>query len=190
VDAAWRCRAFIRELSAAPTEYPVSTREHFRRLRGDVDPDHIDEWIDVHLIADLTEKVYGLLWFPSIVFVLLLAGRNQWTDAWPTSYPLLFILMLNFLLALSSVIILQKAAVKAKRAAEDSLDAKLKNARAAAAVSKAANESDQLEKLLEEIRALRRGAFVRLRDNPILGALLMPSFGLVLIQLLTWLGSR
>ena len=48
----------------------------------------------------------------------------------------------------------------------------------------------QGKKLLEEMRELRSGAFVPMWENPIVGAILVPSGGTVLIEILTQLFSR
>src|SRR5215471_17271725 len=96
----------------------------------------------------------------------------------------------NFLLAVTSVSILQNAARKAKRDAEATLEAKVKRLQAITAESQAKNNANQAEKLLEEIRHLRRGAFVPIWENPILGAILLPSSGTAVFQMLFWLMGR
>ena len=115
IDAARLCRWFIQCLSEAPTEYTPATTDHFSRLRGDVDRRYLDEWIDLQLIADLTERVGRLVYYPSIVFFLLLLARNEWWDHWPWPWVLITIFVCNFPLAATSVVILQNAARKAKR---------------------------------------------------------------------------
>jgi hypothetical protein len=190
IDAALRCRRFINELSAAPTDYPETTRAYFKGRRGDVGDEYLDEWIDTNLIADLTERVGGLLWFPSIVFLLMLASRNQWTDYWPTSNGLLIILVLNFVIAIASVVILQRTARKAKSQAEESLYAKVKKAQAAIAPTPQDNDAAQAEKLLDEIRNLRRGAFVGFWENPAVGALFLAPGGTAILALLQYLATR
>ena len=97
---------------------------------------------------------------------------------------------LNFCITLASVVILQRAARSAKRAAEDRLTAKVKRLQANIATSPAKNDADQAEKLLEEIRNIRRGAFVPLQENPVLGALMVGPGGLTLLQMLIWFMGR
>jgi hypothetical protein len=190
IDAALRCRRFINALAAAPTEYPATTLAFFKGQRGDVSPQYLDEWIDTQLIADLTEGVGALLWFPGIVFLLMLAALNQWTDNWTAPNGLVIILCLNFLLSIASIVILQRAAVRAKEQAEESLYAKVKRAQAIAAPSPQSNDAAQAEKLLDEIRNLRRGAFRGFWENPVVGAILLPSGGTAFLQLVMWLAGR
>ena len=158
IDAALRCRRFINALAALPTHYPSTTMAYFRSQRGDLGEEYLEEWIDIQLIADLTERVGRLLWFPGIVFFMMLASLNSWTDHWPMSKGLMLILVTNLGLSIASVVILQRAAQAARSNAESSLAAKLKRAEAVAAPSSEANDARQAEKLLEEIpHAASRG---------------------------------
>ena len=181
-DAASRCRMFIERLSEQPTRYPNATHRHFRHQLGRIDAHYIDEWIDVQLIADLTEKVGRLVYYPAGLLVLLILARNSWWDRWPWPVVLVVSFSLNFMVALASVVILQRAAKRAKAVAENSLAAKVKRLQAQASPSAAQNNASQAEKLLDEIRTLRRGAFVPFWENPVVGAVFVSSGGTTLIQ--------
>ena len=190
IDAARLCSWFIQHLCEAPTRYPPASSRHFARLRGNVDKEFLDEWIDLQLIAELTERVGRLVYYPSFVYLLLLVARNDWWDHWTWPIPLVIIFICNLVLALASVIILQRSARKAKQAAEATLEAKIKQLQAANAPSKSASDATQAERLLDEIRNLRRGAFAPFWENPVLGAVLVPSGGTALLQLLIWFMGR
>jgi len=94
------------------------------------------------------------------------------------------------LLALASAIILQRAAKNAKREAEQSLMAKVKLLQARTAPSAEQNQADQAKQLLDEIRELRRGAFVPFWQNPIVSALSVSSGSMTLLQVLIWFMGR
>ena len=113
-------------------------------------------------------------------------ARNEWWDRWPWPWTYITISVINLVLAAASIIILQNAARKAKNEAEATLAAKVKRLQAATAESEVKNNTNQAERLLEEIRSLRRGAFVPFWENPVLGAVLLPSSGLALLQMLIW----
>ena len=66
----------------------------------------------------------------------------------------------------------------------------MKRLQATTAESPAKNNANQAEKLLEEIRRLRRGAFVPFWENPVLGAVLLPSGGTAVFQMLVWFMGR
>jgi hypothetical protein len=183
VDAAYLCRGFIEQLSAAPTLYPKATRIHFSRQMGRIDDEYLDEWIDLQLIAELTEQVGKLVYYPAGLIFLLLLARNSWWDCWSWPVSLLFVFALNFILALVSVIVLQSAAGEAKRKAEESMKAKIKKLQAQTAPTVTENNKSQAEKLLDEIVNLDRGAFVPFWRNPVVGAIFLSSGGTTILQL-------
>jgi hypothetical protein len=194
MDATRLCRWLIERLSEAPTRYPEATREHFQQLRGGLrNPDILNEWLDLQLIAELTERIGRLIYYPFIVFFVLLLARNNWWDRWPWSVPLLVIFALNLAFAAGSGIILQRSARRARDLGLASLEEKLNRLRGAGARTdkeKEQHEVSQAEKLLDEIRNLRAGAFGSFWENPILGALLVPSGGTAAIEILSYLMGR
>jgi hypothetical protein len=193
MDSARLCRWFIEHLSEAPTRYPKSTREFFSALRGGTPGHLLDEWIDLRLIAELTERVGRLIYFPFIVFFILLLSRNHWWDLWPWSVTLVVIFTLNLALAAAGLIILQRSAQRARAIAVDRLRTKVDLLREAAAVTepqKAEKALGQAEKLLEEIQQLDSGAFGGFWDNPLIGALLVPSGGTAIVELIQYFIAR
>lgn len=190
IDTALRCRDFIVAIAHRPTRYPESTRQHFSKLRATSDTGLLDEWIDVQIIADLTERIGSVLWFPSIIFLMQLLARTQWWDRWQWTTSLVVITVTNFLAVMLCILIVQHAARDAKQEAERVLANKVHQARAAAAPSAAVHSANQAEQLLDEIRDVNRGAFVGFWQNPVVGALLVPSGGTVLVELSVWLLGR
>lgn len=191
IGAATRMRQFILSLSSGSTDYSESTRAHFQSLRGDiVRKEYLDEWIDTQLIADMTEKVGRLFWLPGIAFLLMVSSLIDWTDNWPSSTALNVLLVMNFCLSVSSVVILQLAARNAKLKSVESLSAKVKKAQAKTAVSVEHNDAAQAEKLLYEIQSTRRGAFSGFWESPVAGALLLAPGGTALIHVVLWLVQR
>ena len=125
-----------------------------------------------------------MVWYPAIVFLVMLVSRHNWWDNWSWPVPLLLVFVLNLSFALAGVLILQRAALRAKAVSESNLEEKIRALEGVVAASPARNDANQARALLEEIRALRRGAFVPLWESPVLGALLVPSGGTVLLELL------
>jgi hypothetical protein len=190
IDAARLCREFIEKLSASGTRYPEATRRHFSQQLGGIDEDYLDEWIDLQLIADLTERVGRLVYYPAILIFLLLLSRYNWWDCWTWPTYTILIFVFNFVLSLASVVILQRSAKEAKAKAEKSLEAKVKRAQARSAPTAAQNTTDQAQQLLEEIRGLNRGAFVPFWENPVVGAVFGASGGTTILQLVFWLTAQ
>ena len=88
-----------------------------------------------------------------------------------------------------------QAAKTAKREAERSLaerslSEKVKRLQAEAAPSVAQNSAAQAEKLLDEIRNLKHGAFVPFWENPVVGAIFLSSGGTTLLQVVVWFMAR
>jgi hypothetical protein len=190
VDKAVLCRRFIKELSAAPTRYPMTTCRHFARQKGRINDEYLDEWIDLQLIAELTERVGRMIYYPTILVLLLVMARNSWWDSWPWPMIVVAIFGCNFGLALTSLVILQRAAKSAKSSAEQSLAEKVRQLKARNEPSAAANDAAREEELLEEVQSLNRGAFVPFWENPVVGAIFLSSGGTTALQLLIWFMAR
>jgi hypothetical protein len=137
------------------------------------------------LIEQLTERVGRLVYCPFIVFFILLVSRNNWLDRWPWPPGLIIIFSLNLALAAASMLILQNAALKARVIGLEHMRAKVEAAEQNAAPSPEANQAAVARKLLEELQSLDKGAFAPLWQNPLIGAILIPSGGSVLIQVLS-----
>jgi len=189
-DAALLCRRFIQELSVGPTKYPEATYQHFSQTVGEVKQENLDEWIDLQIIAEVTERVARLVYYPCWLLFALVLARNGWWDtlSWPTA--LIVVFALNLILAMASAVTLQRAARKAKRAAEHSLEKKVRLLESRTAPSPEKNQVDQTAKLLEQIRDLKRGAFVPFWQNPVVGAISLSSGSMTLIQMVIWLMGR
>lgn len=190
IDTVIRCRKFILKLGTAPTEYPEAVRRHFARLNGDVDEFYLDEWIDIQLIAELTEQIGGVVYHPFLVFCFLLIARNESWAWWSWPLWLVVIFGFNLLLAVACVLILQFAADRAKQLAVANLQAKVKRLQSLAAPNKTQSNADQAKRLLDEISQIRRGAFAHVWQSPLLGAILLPSSGLTIVQALIWVINR
>jgi len=189
VDAACLCRWFIQRLTEGPTQYPEATLKHFSDLRGRIDRDALAEFIDVKIIAEITERVGAMLYFPAVILFLMILAHNNFTFVWPWRPSWVVVVVCHFAVALLSVVILQNAAKRARDASVSSLEAKLQQSRVAHAATERERSTlalDEGEKLLEEMRSLRSGAFVGFAGNPVIGALLVPSGGTVLLQLICY----
>jgi hypothetical protein len=184
IDAAQNCAWVIRQLSRAPTRYPKATVDHFKQQRSVEDGSLVEEWIDLQLIADLTESVGRLVYWPFLAVLLMFVARNPWWDRWTWHWPLLTLFAINMGLAAASSLILQRSALKARETGVKHLQEKVNQKQRQAAASVVEHESNQATQLLDEINALRRGAFAPLSKNPLVGALLANSSGLVVMQVL------
>jgi hypothetical protein len=190
IDAAFLCRWFILRISQGPTLYSLATRQHFSRQRGQVPYHVLSEWIDVSVIAHIAERVGMLIYFPAVLFLLIILANNSlfYYFPWPPTYYVLA--TCNLAVAAASIVILQQAARKARDQSLQVLQEKLNQLKAGAAISEAQKKQHDIketEELLDEIRSLRKGAFGGFWGNPVVGALLVPSSGTALIEILRYL---
>jgi hypothetical protein len=190
VDAAFLCHWFIEWISQGPTNYSPATRLHFSRKRGQVPFHVLSEWIDVSVIAEITERVGNAVYFPACVFLLMLLANNNLFYYFPWSPVHYGMCIANIFLAAASIFILQRAARQARAQSLKVLEQKISQLKSSAAVTEAERKQfdiKETEDLLAEIRDLRKGAFRGFWDNPLLGALLVPSGGTALIEILKYL---
>ena len=143
------------------------------------------EWIDMQLIAELTRRVGQLVYFPFIVFFVLIVSRNNVFDRWSWPVSLVVIFSLNLSLCVASMVILRNAALKARDTSLENLRARVAAVQQEAAANPKANQAAVGQRLLKELETLDKGAFAPLWDNPLVGAILIPSGGSVLIEVLS-----
>jgi len=183
IDISRLCAWFIDCFSRGRTLYPKSTLEYFSRLNGGMNPNLLPEWIDLRLIADLTETVGKLIYFPFIILFLLLLARNSWWDRWSWSWGLLVFFSLNLALAVISVVVVQRAAHRAKRSRLATLEAQLNQLQVTSSGGEKEERAIALgKKLIKDVQQLKTGAFADFWENPIIGALLVPSGGTVIVE--------
>lgn len=182
VDSARLTVWFTRRLCTGDTTYPKETLAHFARKWSIEDRSLLDEWIDMQLIADLTERAGRLVYFPFIAMLLMMLARSPWWDRWSWPWPLLVIVCLNLGFAAASAIMLRRSAKRARQTSIQNLSEKV-NAARRNVVPIAEHHTSQAQRLLDEVKNLRRGAFAPLSESPLLGAILLNSSGAVLIQL-------
>jgi hypothetical protein len=188
IDASFLCVQTIEKLSHV--SYPEPTRDYFSKLRGGIDSNYLTEWITLQLVADLTERVGRLVYCPFIVFSVLLLARSTFWDNWPWPPWLVILFIINLVWSSVCVVVLQKAARKAKARAEESLEARVKALQASVAPTPAQNNASQAEDLLSDLRRIRRGAFVPFWQNPVVGAILLAPGSTVILELFLWMANR
>jgi|GEM_PF-992702 len=178
VDNAHLCHNLIKALSAKPSRWhrkakDLASKEH------QVPPECLNDWLDIKLVAKLTDTLQKLTWGPVVCIILLAVARNQVIDDWdmPWTLALLFIALLAYLI--SAEVMLQLAATKARKKAIDSLTKKISKERN----KKAPNDNiiKRIEAEIERIEALREGAFRPWYEWPLLQA--YGSLGSILLAL-------
>jgi hypothetical protein len=172
VDATRLCSRFVHNLSQGPTIYPQAT---LRKFCGGIEPaadDDLEEWLDMHIIAARSAEVSKLIYYPFITLALVIAARARYWDDWQWQPLLILAFLLNAAWAVSSAIVLQRSARRAKARALESIRQKLCRP---SEVSEP--RIKRFKKIQEDISAMNSGAFAGYLNNPILGALSLPVAG-------------
>ena len=86
-------------------------------------------------------------------------------------------------LCTASIFIRRKAALRAREAGLENLRAKEETAEQEASPNPEASQAAAGHRLLEELQSLDKGALAPLWETPLIGAILIPSGGMVLIEL-------
>ena len=131
------------------------------------------DYLDIDLIAQRTEVVGGLIYYPFVITSLLILSRASIFDYW--TWPLALILLIGFNVAYATF-----SAVYLRRTAELARTQALKrlNDRLMAYVAAGEGQCSDAEIIRETIKLIRaenRGAFAAVSQRPLLRALLLPS---------------
>jgi hypothetical protein len=166
------------------TIWPTSTIPDFE-ANPEMDAADFAGLIDVRFIAQLTETVGKLIYYPFIILLVAIAARNRYFDNWNLSLSLIIVYAVPSIFMVCCAIGLQHCARRARQTALNNLRRKLFTAR----FGKTQNRSRaiKIKYMIEEIRSLRQGAFRPFMENPVVRAILIPSGGAGLLTLLRFL---
>jgi hypothetical protein len=185
VDATRLCARFI-EVLKKPTDWSdilekLSDEEklgldesQLGRMKGD-----FDEWLDIKLIAFRTEAVGKLIRYPFIVLLIMLASRSRFFDNWNWSVGLVLTLAIYTTFALYCAVKMRRSAEKARNQAMGRLQTNLVGIEGQDKV-----RAEKIRTMLAEIASIKQGAFSPFSENPVVGAILIPSGGMTLLALL------
>jgi hypothetical protein len=185
-DATWLCALFVRLLQAERSHWPKPTRDEFADARGMLtNPDDVAEWIDIKIIARLTDIVGKLIYRPFILLFVLVAARNPWFAHWDWPLPLILVLSTSSLYVLYSGHVLRTTAERGRQRALTFLQERLSKA----LLRNDEKCSDQIRLIIEDVKSIQERAFAPWSQRPVLRAVLIPFGGTGLLQLLQYLAT-
>jgi hypothetical protein len=185
VDEIRLCDKLARGLArASVTAWPPATREQFRR-ELEVPDEVLAAWIDTRLIAEWTRVMTPLVYWPSVVIVLLMIARSSLLDAWDLPFGLVLVFVLSGSYAVGCAFTLRRVAERARALTVDCLGDAIY--RATGRLDDDRSLVERLKLLKQRVESIREGAFVPVTQQPIMKAVALPissGAGLVVLQYL------
>lgn len=138
----------------------------------------------VALVADRTNEVDKLIYYPLIIIILMLLARNNFFDNWGFPQAIGILVCINISMLIGAGLKLRNEARKVKTTALECLDELPTNMQ-----SPKQNENDIIT-MREQIMAVQGGAFQPMYDQPVIRALLliMGSIGLTISEYVSLFG--
>jgi hypothetical protein len=151
----------------------------------------LDPWIDANLLADHTEGISKLIFFPLILLGLLFVARLQIFDNWSPNNVVMIVLVVFLLWMVGVATALNVGAEIARRRALEIMRLDLLWLKGSSDPDDVAL-AEQFPALIKQVEELRRGAFAPFFEQPLVRAVLVPLGGvggLQLLELLTLVRS-
>jgi hypothetical protein len=174
VDAIQLNSNFIRMFGREVTKWGRSVVDRSHR-HPPLTEKELSAYHEIFFVAQRTQVVAPLIWYPLIVLSLMIVARSSFFDnwAWPASLVLIFAITAAW--ALGSAILLRRAAEQLRQTALNDL----RRFRLLGQESEAKRHT--FDELIAEIRDLKTGAFAPLTEQPFIRAIILPSGGLGLL---------
>ena len=171
VDAIQLNSNFIRMFAREVTKWGRGVAERCHRVPP-LTEEELSAYNEIFFVAQRTEVVARLIWYPLIILTLMLVARSSFFANWTWPFSLILVSGLNATWALGSAILL-------RRAAEQLREAAINNLELSRVMSHAVEEKREMfDELIAEIRGLKKGAFATLTRQPFIHAILFNSGGL------------
>jgi hypothetical protein len=184
IDATRLCARLIDLLSRRRTIWPDELLEQSEKTLG-LERKYIDEWLDMRLIARLTETVGRLIWGPLIILALLIIARNSYFADFDWPLSLMLVLSLNTAFVVGYAFLLRRIGRKAREVELERL-----RYECISAEGRASGSGRQIKDLINEIETMNQGAFAPLTSHPVVRAVVATTFaGLSIPAMFEYFGS-
>ncbi|MGR8929205.1 MAG: hypothetical protein ACU836_01105 [Gammaproteobacteria bacterium] len=150
----------------------------------------LQEWLDIELIAELTHSVRNVAYYPFTVLTLLGISRSKIFDNWDFPIGLFLVYIVCGSLILGSNLYLRHKTEEARRKVLKQLDS-MKLALGNFKEEEADTLRKNISQAIERIKAFNHGAYMPLRQDPVIQAILLPLGGwggITLLQYLSMFG--
>lgn len=164
VENARLCERLIEHLAEKPSQWNGIARDW--AIHNKVAPECMSDWLDIQLVARLTETIQPLIWGPVGCIGLLVVARSPAIDDWGIPWGLGIVLITMLLYAISAEVFLQRGAKCTRAKAIVQLSGKIRAQRNLNSPDEAA--IIRIEAEIERIMMLRDGAFRPWYEWPLL----------------------
>jgi hypothetical protein len=195
LDTLMLCRRFIAQFYDKQPQWQTNSLKQFMQKwvkdanlsqwQGGKAEAALSDWMLIQLIARRTDVVGKLIFFPFIVWSLIIISRLHYFDNWRTPLGLVIVISLSAVLAWSCAVYLRRSAEKLRTVVVNRLGKELVGAYGADPPSKA--DADRIQYVLNEVKAIKTGAFASYLQQPILQSLLLPIGGISGVKVLAFL---
>lgn len=166
VDATRLCLVWIDHLS-----HDCISWKQLPRLPSQVElpGNHAHLLYKIEMIGDRTAAVSRLVYYPVLVVLLMMLARSTYFDDWGIPQPVAIVIGLNFVVAFSSAVMLNRTAEQVRRKIVQALkDEELKFAATADGKLPQAEKSGlEIGKLIQHINDTQTGAFRKPWEQPV-----------------------
>jgi len=167
VDAIQLNSNFIRMFAREVTKWGTGVIDRSHRSPP-LSEEELSAYHEIFFVAQRTQAVAPLIWYPLLVLTLLVVARSSIFDNWTWPVSLVLIFAITAAWALGSAILLRRAAEQLRETALNDL----RRFRLLGRETEAKRET--FDELIAEIRDLKTGAFAPLTEQPFIRAVLVP----------------
>lgn len=162
-DIVLLCQSFIARLKAAPIVWPEEVLARYRTQRK-METLHLRRVLAMHVIADRTQAVHTFVFCPFVALFFMVVSRNRYFDNYDFPPWLIIVWTVYAIVAIGSVIKLRSTANSARELALSELREELVGV--AGTEGRGPSNAEQLRLTIQEIKAIRNGAFAPLLRHP------------------------
>lgn len=181
LDATILCKRFIDLAFRRNLKWPRESLAQFTTEVG-LTKDELSDLMLVRLVAKRTEVVSKLIFFPLIIWFLVIVSRLYYFDNHVTSIGLTIVITLHAVVAWSCTYILRRSAEANRTSIIDHLSQKLVGVYGDKTISH--DHKERLEFVLNEVQSIKQGAFAPFFQHPLLQSLYIPFGGIGGLSLL------
>jgi hypothetical protein len=166
--------------------WDMNSQKQFLGQHG-LPAEEIDYWMLIRLVAQRSEVVSNLIFYPFIIWFILFVSRWSNFDNWRTPIGLAIVISLSAVFTWSCALTLRHAAEKLRTQIISRLSGELIRLNTAPAPDN--TRLTRVRAVLEDVKLIRQGAFSPFFQNPIVQALFVPFGGVGGLTVLDFLNK-